>query len=104
MSYSDVKGPRLVGQNLASQISEYLMRVQELGAFEGPEGGLEISEDIKPVMEALHHVLAGGAVEFKITQRGNPDIVAELNRRAKQASDEGNAINKAAGFYLSVTV
>jgi hypothetical protein len=43
-------------------------------------------------------------VEVKVTQRGNPDIFNELNRRVEQVGREANAINKAAGFYLTATI
>jgi hypothetical protein len=104
MNYNDIKGPRAVGLNVASSLSEYLMRIQELGGVEGPEGELLISPDVRPVLEAIHQVLAGGTVEVKVVHRGNPDILHELNRRVEQVEREANAINKAAGFYLTATI
>lgn len=104
MSYNDIKGPRVVGLNVASSLAEYLMRIQELGAVEGEDGALMISPEVLPVLHAIHHVLAGGTVEVRIAQRGNPDIFNELNRRVEQVGREANAINKAAGFYLTATL
>ncbi len=104
MSYNDIKGPRVVGLNVASSLSEYLMRIQELGAVEGPDGALSISPEVMPVLEALHQVLAGGTIEVNVVHRGNPDIFHELNRRVEHVGREANAINKAAGFYLTATV
>ena len=104
MSYNDIKGPRIAGLNVASSLSEYLMRIQELGAVEGPEGALEISPEVMPVLQAIHQVLSGGTVEVKVVHRGNPDIFNELNRRVEQVGREANAINKAAGFYLTATL
>jgi hypothetical protein len=52
------------------------------------------------VIEALHQVLAGGAVEIKIAQAGNLDIVTELNRRLERATAEANAINKKSEYTL----
>jgi hypothetical protein len=103
-SYNDVKGPRVATITVASGISEYILRVQELGVVEGTSGAVELHPSLKPVMEALHHVLAGGEVEVKVVHRGNPDIVLELNRRAEQSIQEANAINAAAGFYLTAMV
>jgi hypothetical protein len=103
-SYNDVKGPRVSNITVASGIGEYILRVQELGVVEGTSGAAELHPSLKPVMEALHHVLAGGEVELKVVHRGNPDIVTELNRRVEQSIQEANAINAAAGFYLTAMV
>lgn len=103
-SYYDVKGPRVVNLTLASSIGDYILRAQELGVVEGTSGAMELHPSLKPILEALHHVLAGGEVEVKVVHRGNPDIVNELNRRAEQGIQEANAINAAAGFYLTAMV
>jgi hypothetical protein len=104
MNYNDIKGPRVVGMNVASSLADYVMRIQELGATEGANGALVITPEVLPVLHALHHVLAGGTVEVSVVQRGNPDIFNELNRRVEQVGREANALNKAAGFYLTATV
>ncbi|WPB76948.1 hypothetical protein KYC5002_49215 [Archangium violaceum] len=104
MSYNDIRGPRAVGLTVASSLSEYLMRIQELGAVEGPDGALQINPEVMPILEAIHQVLAGGTVEVKVVHRGNPDIFNELKRRVEQVGQEANAINKAAGFYLTATL
>ena len=103
-SYNDVKGARITTLPLASSISDYILRVQELGVVEGPSGGAELHPSLKPLLEAFHHVLAGGEVEVNVVHRGNPDIVNELNRRAEQGTQEANTINQAAGFYLTAMV
>lgn len=104
MSYNDIRGPRVTGLTVASSLGEYLMRIQELGATEGPDGSRQISPEVLPILQAIHQVLAGGTVEVRVVHRGNPDIFNELNRRVAQVSDEANAINKAAGFYLTATL
>ncbi|MFP2960226.1 hypothetical protein ACLEPN_20970 [Myxococcus sp. 1LA] len=58
---------------------------------------------LRPVLEALHHVLAGGEVSVHILQRGNADIVNELNLRAERATEESSTFD-AAGDTLSATV
>lgn len=103
-SYNNVKGVRVTHLTLASGIGEYILRVQELGVVEGTSGAVELHPSLKPIMEALHQVLAGGEVELKVVHRGNPDIVNELNRRAEQGVQEANTINAAAGFYLTAMV
>jgi hypothetical protein len=103
-SSGGVSGPRVVTLNMASQLADYLMRAQELGAMEQGDGGMEMRGDVMDALRALHEVLAGGRVEVKVVQRGHPDIARELNRRIVSAQEEANAINKAAGFYLGMSV
>lgn len=97
-------GPRTVNVTLASSLGAYLLRTQELGAVEGAEGSLALHPALQPVLEALHHVLAGGEVAVQVLRSGNPDIVAELDRRAAYATLEANILNKAAGGSLTATV
>jgi hypothetical protein len=104
MDYPGGTEPRLATLPMASSLLEYLMRVQQLGAMEGGEGGYSLQPQLRPLVEAIHHVLAGGEAEVKVTHRGNPDIVNELNRRAEQATVDANEMNKKAGFYVSLTV
>lgn len=98
------QGPRVVAANLAVSANDYLMRLQELGAVQDNNGDLVLAPELRPVLDALHAVLAGGQVSLTITSRGNPDIINELNRRLEQANRDANTINKAAGFYLTLTV
>ncbi|QSQ28456.1 hypothetical protein JY651_39815 [Pyxidicoccus parkwayensis] len=72
--------------------------------MEGPEGSLALNPALQPVLEALHHVLAGGEVDVQVLRSGNPDIVAELNRRATRATRESNILNKLSGHSLTTTV
>jgi hypothetical protein len=46
-------------------------------------------------------VLAGGTVTIQVTTPGNPQVLAELAKLLKEARDDGNAINKAVGFYMT---
>ncbi|MSQ47733.1 MAG: hypothetical protein EXR78_04975 [Deltaproteobacteria bacterium] len=68
--------------------------------MEGALGNIAVNPDLKPVLEALHQVLAGGSIEIKIAQVGNLDIVAELNRRLERATAEANIINKKSAYTL----
>ncbi|MFP2912679.1 hypothetical protein ACLESD_48250 [Pyxidicoccus sp. 3LFB2] len=102
--YTDIHGPSAVRVTLASGLEAYLVRVQQLGAVEGAEGSLALNPALQPVLAALHHVLAGGEVEVNVVRRGNPDIVAELEHRAAQATHEANTLHKAAGISLTATV
>ena len=96
--------PRIVNVTLASSLGAYLLRTQELGAVEGPEGSLALHPALQPVLEALHHVLAGGEIAVHVLRSGNPDIVAELDRRAAYATREANILNKVSGSALTTTV
>jgi hypothetical protein len=92
----------MVGIHFASGIYEYLTRAIELGAFEGPLGKMEVHPSLKPLIEAMHHVLAGGEVETRIARAGNPDVVQDLDNRLERGRQEANAINKAAGYRVTM--
>lgn len=96
----EVGEPRIVTRETTSNAYAYQMRLLQLGAIEGALGDLAINPDLKPVIDALHHVLAGGTVEITIAQAGNRDIVEELNRRVERATAEANAINKKSEYTL----
>ena len=94
--------PSTVSYTMARSIYHYIKRMLELGAIEGPLGGMHVSKELEEVVSALHHVLAGGSVKIKIEQRGNPDIVRELDHCVTEGTEDANAINKAAGYYVSL--
>jgi len=60
---------------------------------------VEINPTLQPVVEALHHVLAGGEVEVRVVRDGQPDIFRELQSRAALATSETNALHS-----LSATI
>ncbi len=88
----------------ANALVEYLARGHELGATEGPMGARSLSPALRPVLEALHHVLAGGEVAVRVLRPGNPDLVDELNHRAERATEVSTTLGMAAGDILSATV
>ena len=96
----EVGDPKLVTRETTSNGYAYQMRLLQLGALEGALGNIAVNPDLKPVIEALHQVLAGGAVEITIAQAGNLDIVAELNRRLERATAEVNTLNKKSEYTL----
>ncbi len=101
--WNNVAGLRVVGHNLAQSTNDLLNRFEELGFTPNAEGDMQLNPDLQTAVDALFHVLAGGSVEVKITQRGNPDIVRELQGRLAQSQADSNAINKRVGFYLGVS-
>jgi hypothetical protein len=62
---------------------------------------MDLNAKVKPIVDALHQVLAGGTVTIQVTTPGNPQVLAELAKLLKEARDDGNAINKAVGFYMT---
>lgn len=96
----EIEEPKLVTRETTSNSYAYQMRLLQLGALEGALGNIAVNPDLKPVLEALHQVLAGGSIEIKIAQVGNLDIVAELNRRLERATAEANIINKKSAYTL----
>ncbi|MCP3166141.1 MULTISPECIES: hypothetical protein [Myxococcus] len=103
-SDNDTWGPRLVSVPLVGAVSDYLQRIQDLGAVEGPGGAVGLNPALEPVMEALHHLLAGGEVEVRVTRRGHPRLVQELRQRVDDATREVNELQRVAGCTLSTTV
>lgn len=86
-----------------SELTAYLARCNELGAVEGPLGARTLNPALRPVLEALHHLLAGGEVSVQLLQRGNADLVNELNLRAERVTEESSTQGPA-GDTLSATV
>lgn len=86
-----------------SELTAYLARCHELGAVEGPLGARTLNPALRPVLEALHHLLAGGEVSVQLLQRGNADLVNELNLRAERVTEESSPQGPA-GDTLSATV
>ncbi|WP_426756248.1 hypothetical protein [Myxococcus sp. Y35] len=72
--------------------------------MEGPLGARVLNPALQPVLEALHHVLAGGEVAVHVLRRGNADIVHELNLRAERVTVESAHLDTEAGDTLSATV
>ena len=101
MSYSS-DDPTLVSYPLARSAYEYIMRLKDLGAVEGALGQMSLLPALEPIMNAIHTVLAGGSVEVSVTQRGNPDIVRELEEMFKRGQSDANFINKKSGYYVTI--
>ncbi|NTX37423.1 hypothetical protein HUA78_23495 [Myxococcus sp. CA033] len=72
--------------------------------MEGPGGAVGLNPALEPVMEALHHLLAGGEVEVRVTRRGHSRLVQELRQRVEDATREVNEFQRVAGCTLSTTV
>ena len=79
-------------QNIAVTASsrDYLEKFAQSGLLEGERGQQEIAAGVKPVLEALHHVLGGGKVSITIDSPGDAAVVEELNDVLYKATDEYN--------------
>lgn len=96
--------PHVINLTLTRSLGAYLLRAQELGVVEGTERALVLNPAIQPVLEALHHVLAGGEVAVRIVRGGNPDLVEELDRRAARALLDAHTLHAMTGMPLDATV
>ena len=96
--------PSIIQLSLSAALGQYLERVRELGAVEGLRGSVQINPTLVPVLEAMHHVLAGGEVEVRIVRGGQQEIVQELQQRAVQATQETNALNQQPGGVVVTAV
>ncbi len=101
MTYS-ADDPTLVTYPLARSTYEYIMRVKELGALEGALGHMTLLPALQPLVDAIHTILAGGAVDITVTQRGNPDIINQLTTMFAQGTKDANYINEKSGYYVTI--
>ena len=82
---------------MVSSGTAYLERLMQHGAVEGAPGEMQLNPEAKRLIDALHHVLAGGKVSLAIEQTGSEELVRELGTRLEQAFADANAANKEAG-------
>ena len=101
MSYSP--GPSTVGYQVSSELAEYIQTAIDLGAFVGALGKMDINPQLKPLIDAMNHVLAGGSVSLQITAPGDPGKYQQLTTQLQDGIDEANKINAAAGYYVTIS-
>ena len=61
----------------------------------------ETSPAMREILQATHHLLAGGSVEVKIVKPGEPNLVAELTAAQSKALRQANEANRQAGTYVT---
>ncbi|MGI5863708.1 MAG: hypothetical protein ACOX6T_16850 [Myxococcales bacterium] len=71
----------------------YFKRLMELGVFEGVPNDMALSSECRPLIEALHHVLAGGQVSVVVTTPGNLTVFEDLQDRLEKTFQQANALN-----------
>ena len=76
----------------------YFKRLIELGVFEGIPKEMTLSAECRPLIEALHHVLAGGKVSVTIDTEGAATVFKDLQDKLGKAIADANAANNDAGF------
>jgi hypothetical protein len=96
-----IPGPRIIGYQVTTSMHDYLERLIDLGLVEGAIGAIDLKPEVRPLIEALHHVLAGGTVNVTVTQPGNSQVVNDLGTDLKTATSDTNTVNKALGFSLT---
>jgi hypothetical protein len=101
MTYSG--GPSVISYPVVLETLQYIQRIRELGAFEGPLGDMKINPDVARALEIVHNVLAGATLdEVKYSSRGNPDIVRELNDLVARGGAAANEVNRKSGYYVTL--
>src|SRR5262245_11493122 len=96
----------IVQVNFTSDSVAYMVRLLD-GAIVGAPSNVAINPSIRPLVDALYHVLAGGTVTgtvpggLTVTQ-GLPPVVADLQRMEANCTANINATNKAAGYSLVI--
>jgi len=63
---------------------------------------MEQSPEVRRLIEAAHHVLAGGKVEVSVIEKGDAARVAELTALSVEARRQSNDANLAAGTYVTL--
>jgi len=97
----------VVAVNFASDSFEYVSRLLELGAVVGTPPILTINPSIRPLVDALYEVLAGGSVAVTAPgvltiKSGVPQTVIDLRQMEADCTASINTINARAGFSLVI--
>lgn len=73
------------------------------GAFEGNPGSLQVASEIMPILEALHHVLAGGTASVTVQTNGAANVVQSLEDAFEASMDAMNALSTSDAQILAPT-
>lgn len=95
----------LVAVHMTDDSVAFMSRLLDLGAIVGPPGSIAIDPKIRPLVDALYHVLAGGTVTSTVpgtltVTAGLQPVVTELQTMEKDCTDNINAVNGAVNFSL----
>lgn len=100
MSYNP--GPSTVGYQLSANLAEYIQDAVALGAFVGALGQMDLNPALKPLLDAMNQILAGGSATVTVTQPGDPGKYNTLTKYLADGITESNKINQAAGYYVTI--
>jgi hypothetical protein len=79
---------------VVKSLDSYIREAGRYGLLEGPIGKQRLSKDIKPLVEALHKVLAGATVSsVKIAGRYETSVAQRLDLLLRKAIAEANRCN-----------
>jgi len=105
-SRTPLKAEHVLGEGTAlfatPRMYTYLVLAYEAGATQGSpaKGTVKFTPEVERLIEAFHHVLAGGVLEKNLIQTpGNQAIVDDLYERLEEAVEETNLVNKKHGSY-----
>lgn len=77
---------------VAPAAKNYLETIARYGMLEGEIGDRVVDRDVGTVLNALHHVLAGGSVSVSVDTPGAEAVVDELDRVLQGAVVETNQL------------
>jgi hypothetical protein len=96
--------PHVVAVNLAEHTVMHLQALIDHGALEGPRGEKKINPKLRPLIDAMYNVLAGGEAEVNITIPGARGVIDELKKKEIPCIMAINEINGRYGFGLVMEV
>jgi hypothetical protein len=73
---------------------EYINALRGLGLLQGETGDRQIPGEVREVLGALHHVLAGGRVNIDIPDPGTASIVERLDITLDRALRESSDVER----------
>ncbi len=71
---------KTVDITVATDTLAYLNGLLDAGMLSGARGKKQVNPKVKPLAEAMYHVLSGGKVQVEVMKPGNAARVRKLNR------------------------
>jgi hypothetical protein len=84
---------------VTSSARSYLEALESYGLLEGEPGQQQLSDSVRNVLNALHHVLGGGIVSIEVQNNGSSSIVDHLDTAMRDAMDECNRLLPESGIH-----
>ena len=86
--------PQPVQGSMAEDMLAYILALETNGFLEGEPGSHEIPDEVNQILNALHHVLAGGTVVVEIQSEGTPSLVNDLDSLLVSALAQTNHLRR----------